>query len=291
MSPNRTYYSATENDNKYKVLKIVLCYCLAVLLVVGGVFAYIYASQQVKQNQIDTQLAGEREEFVVNVLVCVVDKDNEDLDPKFTLVGVDGRSQTITIGEIASNEEIVGKEKKLSAKEHFAFGGARYLRDAIVNHYGIEIDRYISASLSEVETFVDKLGGVDYNIQKDMKFSNSQGNLVTNLIKGKQKLNGNQYCQFLRYDNWKNGAQKRENREKILATLLNEHIAELDSETILKLYKSVANKLDTDISIVEMNDFSIKFGRFLDAKNPVVCADIDYSDSDIARAQIKKIFE
>ena len=124
-----------------------------------------------------------------------------------------------------------------------------------------------------------------------MKFSNSQGNLITNLVKGKQKLNGNQYCQFLRYDNWKNGKQKRENREKLLVSLLNEHISELDSETILKLYKSVANKIDTDISIIEMNDFSLDFSCFLDVKNPVVCADIDYSDSEVARAQIKKLYE
>lgn len=291
MSAKKTYYSATENDNPHKVLKVVLSLCLVALFVVGGVFIYIYVSDQTKQNQIDTEIVGKKDQFIVNVLVCVVDKDNEDSDPKFTLVGVDGPAGTITVGEIAADEKIVGKEKKLSAKEHFEFGGARYLRDAIVNHYGINVQKYIGASLSEVETFVDKLGGVDYQIEKDMKFSNSQGNLITNLIKGKQKLNGNQYCQFLRYDNWKNGEQKRENRENLLASLLNEHIAELDSETILKLYKSVANKLDTDVSIIEMNDFSLKFSCFLDVKKPVVCADIDYSDSEVARAQIKKLYE
>ena len=291
MSPNKTYYSATENDNKYKVLKIVLCCLLATFLVLGSVFTYIYASKQIKQNQIDTELSVEKAKVFFNVLVCVIDKDNDNLDPKFTLVGIDGQSQTITVGEIAPGEKIVGKEKELTAKEHFEFGGARYLRDAIVNHYGITVDKYISATLSEVETFVDRLGGVDVDIKEQMQFSNKEGNLITNLVKGKQKLNGNQYCQFLRYDNWESGAQKREKREELLVSLLNEHIEELDSETILKLYKSVANKIDTDISIVEMNDFSIKFSGFLDEEKPAVCADIDYSDSDIARAQIKKIYE
>ncbi len=291
MSPNRTYYSATENDNKYKVLKIVLCCLLAVFLLVGCVLTFIYASNEINKNQIETELSAEKQRFFVNALVCVVDKDNDNLDPIFTLVGVDGENNVITIGEISADEEIIGKDKKLSAKEHFLFGGASYLRDAIVNHYGIKVDKYISGSLSEVETFVDKLGGVDYNIENKMQFSNKEGNLITNLIAGKQKLNGNQYCQFLRYDNWKNGEEKRQNREKLLSTLLNEHIKDFDSESILKLYKSVANKLDTDISIVEMNDFSIKFSSFLKLVNPVVCADIDYSDSDISRAQIKKIYE
>ena len=62
--------------------------------------------------------------------IMVLDKDNKNLDPKFTLVGFDNDSQTITVGEIPANETIVGKEKKLSAKGHFEYGGARYLRDA-----------------------------------------------------------------------------------------------------------------------------------------------------------------
>ena len=291
MSLNKSYYSATENDNKYTALKIVLSLCLVALVVLGAVFTYNYASKQIKLNQIDTEIGSQSSQSVINVLVCVLDKDNKNLDPKFTLVGFDNDSQTITVGEIPANETIVGKEKKLSAKGHFEYGGARYLRDAIVNHYGIVVQKYISASLPEVETFVDKLGGVNYNIKQTMQFANQEGNLITNLVKGKQKLNGNQYCQFLRYDKWKSAKQKRQNREDLLATLLNEHIAEFDSETILKIYKSVANKIDTDISIVEMNDFSIDFASFLDATNPVICADIDYSDSEISRALIKKMYE
>lgn len=290
MSPNKYYYSAGEKDGKLKALKIVLCILLAVVIVAGGVYTFIYAKNLEKEHTVSGETA-ETKIYNVNVLLCIEDEDNEDIAPQFLLVGFDSEAAAITVSEIPTSQKLVGEERTDTAINLFEYGSARYLRDAVVNHYSIPVQRFIRMSLSEVETVVDKLGGVDYNIKKQMQYKNKEGNLVTNLVKGKQKLNGNQYCQFLRYDDWRTVAEKREKHEDLFITLINQYSASLDSEMILNIYKKISNYIETDISIVEMNDFSLQFGVFAKAETPAISADIDYSDDETAGIDIQKFYK
>ncbi len=290
MPQNKSYYSASENDEKYKKPKIILCIALAVLLLATCVYTIIYSVNLEKANSPKSEIAKSKS-FSANILVCVSDEDNKDLDPQIMLVGIDGKSKTITLAEIPAEQTIDGESKTATVKEMIQYGGAKYLKDAIVNHYGIDVNKYIACSLSEVETFVDELGGVDYDIKQPMQYKNKDGNLITNLVQGKQKLNGNQFCQYIRYNNWQSNAEKRKMREELLAALLNEHISTLSSEKILSVYKSVSNKLETNASIIEVNDFSLSFSVFLEESAPVVSAAIDYSDKDISKAKIKSLYE
>lgn len=290
MSPNKNYYSASEKDRGIKALRIVLCILLVAVLAIGVFFTVSYIKKLEKEHTVSGEKAKEQT-YSVNVLICVRDKENEDINPQFLLIGFDSEAKAIAVSEIPVGLKLIGTEKTDTALNLYNYGSARYLRDAVANNYGIEVQKFISLSLSEVETFVDKLGGVDYEIEKQMQFKNKEGSLVTNLVKGKQKLNGNQFCQYLRYNNWENDAQKREKREDLLIALINEHSSELDSETILKIYRSVSNNLETDISIVEMNDFSLRFNVFSSAENTAFNAKIDYSDFETSNAQIQKYYK
>ncbi|MEE1002852.1 MAG: LCP family protein [Acutalibacteraceae bacterium] len=290
MSPNKNYYSASEKDGKIKAMRIILCILLAAVIVAGGIYTFMYVKNIEKEHALSGKTA-QTQAYNVNLLICVRDEDNDDIDPQFLLIGFDGESKTITVSEIPTGFKLIGTEKTDTALNLFNYGSARYLRDALVNNFGINVQRFISLKLSEVETFVDKLGGVDYEIKAKMQFKNKEGNLVTNLVKGKQKLNGNQFCQYIRYDNWKNNAEKREKRVDLLVALLNEHCAELDGDTILSIYKSISNNLETDVSIVEVNDFGLQFNTLFKRENPAIRADIDFSDSQTANEQIQKYYK
>lgn len=290
MSSNKYYYSASKKDGKIKALRIILCLLLVAVIIAGGVYTFIYVKNLEKEHTLSGETAAEQT-YNVNVLLCVEDTENDDIDPQFLLVGFDGEAATITVSEIPVDVKLIGTEKTDTAFKLFNYGSARYLRDAVQNNYGIEVHRFICMSLSEVETFVERLGGVDYEIEEQMQYKNKEGSLVTNLVKGKQKLNGNQYCQYIRYDNWKDATEKREMREKLFVALLNEHSASLDCDKIVSIYKSVSNNLETDISIVEVNDFGLQFSVFAKAEKPAISAAIDFSDAEEANAQIQKYYK
>lgn len=290
MSENKYFYSAEEGNKKLKNAKIVLSILLAVVIIVGGIYTVLYANGVTNENTIDTEKAPKKS-FFANVLITVEDDIEDDIDPIFLLIGFDGEQKCVTATEIPCDMTIIAPEKTASAKDLYNYGSARYLKDAVANHFGITVDKFIGCSLSEVEVFVDKLGGVDYEIDEQMQYKNSEGNLVTNLVKGRQKLNGNQYCQYLRYDAWGSDFVKVQRRVDLFTALINEHISTLDNEKILSIYKSVANHLETDISIVEMNDFSMQFAVFTNQENPVVSADVDFTDSEIAKVMIEKYYK
>ena len=290
MSSNKFYYSAGEKEEKIKIVKLVLSIILVALLVFTCVYTIIYVRSLEKEHTIQTETASSQ--FLdVNVLICVEDKENKDVKPQFLLAGFDGEAKVITFCEIPDSLQLNVQDKSGTALKLFEYGSARYLRDAIQNHFGITVRRFISCSLSEVEVFVDKLGGLDYEVEEQMQYENSEGSLVTNLVKGKQKLNGNQYCQYIRYDNWDSDSQKREKREALCVALLNEYAKTLDCDSIISIYKSVSNNLETDASIVEVNDFGLKFGDFSEVEAPAVSAQVDFSDEADAKAQIQKIYK
>ena len=82
-----------------------------------------------------------------------------------------------------------------------------------------------------------------------------------------------------------------EKREELLVSLLNEYCSTLDPETIVSIYKKVANSLETDISIVEVNNFSLQFRTFLNVEAPAIRADIDFKDSEVAKVKIEKFYQ
>lgn len=284
------YYGSTEKNGGLKAAIVSLWILLVLVIAAGGFLTYNYITKLEKEHAIQSE-PTEESTFEANVLICVEDKDNEDVSPQFLLIGFSGEAKTISVSEIPASIIITAADKTDTAEKLFNYGSASYLRDAIANHYGITIHKYFSCSLSEVETFVDYFGGIDYNIKTPMQQKNKEGTLVTNLVKGNQKLNGNQYCQFLRYDGWKSESEKAKNRVNLFTVFLNEYNSRLDSETILSVYKKIANNIDTDASIIDINDFSLMYKVFKDTENPASGIDIDFSDDTVAKVKIEKYYK
>ncbi len=281
-------YSSNESKIKSGRIMAVLWILLGVVIVAAIVFSFFFVKNLEKGNEKE-QLSKEQN-LIANVLICISDNENKSVKEQFVLVGFNSKEKRISITEIPSKTKIKGVEKTATAQKMFEYGGGKYLREALQNCYGIKINKYLSCDMAEVEIFVDKLGGVDYNIKSKMKQQNSDGNLITNLVKGKQSLNGNQYCQFLRYNSWKNGKSAEKERAKILKALINSYNKTITSEDILAIYEKISNKFDTDISIIEMNNFSLKFRAFSKVENPAKVTDVDFGDKDITAVKLGEYY-
>lgn len=64
---------------------------------------------------------------------------------------------------------------------------------------GLNIKNYIIIDTEALVKLVDLIGGVEFDVPKDMKYDDSEQNLHINLKKGYQKLTGNQVEQVVRY--------------------------------------------------------------------------------------------
>lgn len=118
---------------------------------------------------------------------------------------------------------------------------------------GVGIDRYVRVNVQAVEKLVDALGGVTIHVPKDMKYKDDSQHLYINLKAGKQKLNGEQVQQFLRYRHDELGDIGRIQRQQMLMRALMEQT--LNPATVVRIPKILSliqEYIDTNLSIEEL---------------------------------------
>ncbi|WP_017714956.1 LCP family protein [Kamptonema formosum] len=118
---------------------------------------------------------------------------------------------------------------------------------------GVGIDRYVRVNVQAVEKLVDALGGVTVYVPKDMKYRDDSQHFYVNLKAGKQKLNGDQALQFLRFRYDELGDIGRIQRQQMLMRALMEQA--VNPATVVRLPKLlsvVQEYIDTNLSIEEL---------------------------------------
>jgi LCP family protein required for cell wall assembly len=70
---------------------------------------------------------------------------------------------------------------------------------------GVPIHFYEIYSDDDIKKIVDAMGGIEIDVPMDMKYTDKKQDLHINLKKGKQRLDGDQAVQFLRFRKGRNG--------------------------------------------------------------------------------------
>jgi len=118
---------------------------------------------------------------------------------------------------------------------------------------GVGIDRYMRINVQGVEKLIDALGGVEVNVPKDMKYQDDSQHLYINLKAGRQRLDGDQALQFLRFRYDDNGDIGRVQRQQMLMRALTQQA--LNPTTISRLPKILSviqSHVDTNLSVEEL---------------------------------------
>lgn len=118
---------------------------------------------------------------------------------------------------------------------------------------GVGIDRYVRINVQGVEKLVDALGGIEVYVPRDMKYIDESQHLYINLKAGKQRLNGDQALQFLRYRYDDLGDIGRIQRQQLLMRAFSEQVLNLGTLSKLpKVLSVVQSHIDTNLSIEEL---------------------------------------
>ncbi len=118
---------------------------------------------------------------------------------------------------------------------------------------GVGIDRYIRVNVQAIEKMIDAMGGVEIYVPKDMKYQDDSQHLYINLKEGKQRLNGDQVLQFLRFRYDDRGDIGRVQRQQMLMRAFIEQALTPAAMTKLpKVLNIVRSHLDTNLSVEEL---------------------------------------
>ncbi len=118
---------------------------------------------------------------------------------------------------------------------------------------GVAVDRYMRINVQGVEKLIDALGGVEVTVPRDMKYQDDSQHLYINLKAGKQRLNGDQAMQFLRFRYDDKGDIGRVQRQQMLMrALVNQSLNPTTITRLPKILSVIQSHVDTNLSVEEL---------------------------------------
>ena len=244
----------TIKNNKWKFFILVM---FGLSLSIGyGLFSFFFPSTQ-ESILIAENTEKEPENKTVNFLILGVDERDEDVGRSDTIIVLSTNLATKRIGliSIPRDSQVDIPNHGLTKINHsYAYGGAFLTKQIVEKTLNIKIDNYVALNFQAFKNAVDKLGGVDINVEKDMYYRDDydgENGLLIDLKKGQQHLDGEKAMEYVRYRDEEGDIGRVKRQQTFLAAI----ISRLTSvETIPKLpslIKDVFGSIKTDLKFDE----------------------------------------
>lgn len=147
--------------------------------------------------------------------------------------------------------KIGSRYQKINAA--YAIGKEELSTEVVSELMNMPIDNYVSFSFDGFRDIIDILGGVDFYVPYDMKYTDPYQDLYINLKEGQQHLDGNKAEQLVRFRGYIQGDVKRTEVQRDFLKALFEQ--KLNSDLIGKIPQLLPKLLEcvnTDLSLTEL---------------------------------------
>lgn len=192
-------------------------------------------------------------EEIYTFLVAGTDKASNNTDT-IMMVNFNVTDKTIRILNIPRDTmvNVDRKIKKINAA--YELGGIKQFEEETASLLGFYVNRYVIFRLEGVEKLIDAIGGIDFDVPKNMNYDDPTQDLSIHLKKGYQHLNGEQALGLARFRHtYENGDIDRIGVQQELIKVLAKQA--LKPENIIKLPTIVSllmENVETDITAGEM---------------------------------------
>ena len=176
-------------------------------------------------------------------------------------------NQKIGLVSIPRDTKVRTDRSQASCKINAAYsiGGAEQLEKEASELLGIPIDFYIKIRLTAFQKLVDQVGGVWFEVPRDMNYDDPAQNLHIHQKAGLRKLSGEDAMEVVRFrqdiygnDSW-GDTGRASVQQAFLKAMLSQVISEAGVDDIPGLVDVLLNYVDTDAKLNDM----LYFGKAL----------------------------
>lgn len=153
--------------------------------------------------------------------------------------------------------------------------------EAVTRLTGIPINYYIEFSFATFRNTIDVLGGVYFDVPRNMNYSDPVQNLYINLKKGYQLLDGDKAEQLVRFRRYPEGDIARVQMQQAFLTALCEQ--KLNASMIKKLpdlFKQLSEDINTNIKLVDVMKYLPNLADFSTENITMYQLPGNYNDTD-----------
>ena len=169
------------------------------------------------------------------------------------MVHINNDQKKFMISSVPSNMTLLvdGVYKTLSSL--YSEKGIDFLCDKVKSVTGLQINYYAVIALDEFAKVIDEFGGITFNVLTDMVYEDPSQDLIINLSKGEQILNGDKAVKMLRYRSYSDGDTSRMDvTVDFLRTLLTKITSAEYITKSASLYTNFANVVETNFTETDL---------------------------------------
>ncbi len=195
-----------------------------------------------------------RSESVEDFVLAGTDKDGH-LTDLILFCRYNSADNSLTALQIPRDTKVENKrwDKKINSA-YGSSGGIETMYDEIESIIGIRPEKYVVVNLKAFREVIDAIGGVEFNVPMRMYYTDPVQNLVIDLQKGEQLLDGRRAEMFMRFrSGYANGDVERNAAQRDFYNAVLDKL--LSGKTVLKVPKllNIASKnVKTDFTGNEM---------------------------------------
>lgn len=135
----------------------------------------------------------------------------------------------------------------------YAFGGPTLTVRTVEDLLGVPVHYYVKMGPESFSKFIDAIGGVEIDVEKDMKYTDTWAGLYINLKQGRQLLTGQQAMGYIRFRHDALGDIARVGRQqKVLLALFTKLKSPSTVLSAPSLLRAFTENTQTNLSMTEL---------------------------------------
>ncbi|MEV2909588.1 LCP family protein [Paenibacillus larvae] len=154
---------------------------------------------------------------------------------------------------------IYGRKGYDKINHAYAYGGVNSSIRTVEYFLDVPVNYYVAFNFNGVKKFVDELGGIEIDVEKDIVFQDRITHKPFRLKKGRQKLNGEQVLNYARYRGDAEGDFARMRRQQqVVKELLNQTTNYRNVLKLNRLLSVMGDNVKTDIPFTLLTTLAAK---------------------------------
>lgn len=242
-------------STKSKVSIFVLIIFVFAVMFVSAKFVFpkgIVENKDAEGEQVILNNLDKISQDKVNFLLLGTDASGQRTDTML-FISFDKKNEIINMVSIPRDTRILIGERFYKINSCIPYGKEELLFKTIRDITGAPINYYAKVNFEGFKNIVDILGGVDFYVPENMKYSDPGQKLYIDLKKGQQHLDGTKAVQLVRYRGY---AEADLQRIKVQQDFIKELIEQkMTAENILKapsIYNEAVKHIKTNFTIGDL---------------------------------------
>lgn len=194
---------------------------LVVVLVVAGVIGYRAFHRNIGDGDEMTEtLSAGTFDDARNLLILGTDKSGK-LSDVIMVIAVDPDKNTLSLLSVPRDTKVyfdnddlepdqyINEDEPYKINAAIGVGGDNFAVQTVINELDIPIHDYMIVNFQAVETIIDELGGIQFDVPQNMYYTDPEQDLYIDLKKGDQLLDGENAVDLLRFRSYVMGDLER----------------------------------------------------------------------------------